>query len=154
MLVVGRIKFLNDVGVGLKSPLWGKTFEYDVGGVRMASPKKTDPGLVSLIFDLKKASRENNAPIWRDIAKRLEKPSRVWAEVNISRLSLYTKKGETLIIPGKLLGAGDIDYPVTVAAFKATKGAAEKITAAGGSVLTIPQLITDNPKGKGVRIMG
>jgi large subunit ribosomal protein L18e len=120
----------------------------------MASPKKTDPGLVSLIFELKKVSRENDAPIWRDIAKRLERPSRVWAEVNISRLSLYTKKGETLIIPGKLLGAGEIDYPVTVAAFKATKGAAEKITAAGGSVLTIPQLMTNNPKGKGVRIMG
>ena len=120
----------------------------------MTSPKKTDPGLVSLIFDLKTASRENDAPIWRDIAKRLEKPSRVWAEVNISRLALYTKKGETLIIPGKLLGAGEIDYPITVAAFKATRGARQKITAAGGSVLSISQMVEDNPKGKGIRIMG
>jgi large subunit ribosomal protein L18e len=120
----------------------------------MASPKKTDPGLVSLIFDLKKASRDNDAPIWRDIAKRLEKPSRVWAEVNISRIALYTKKGETLIVPGKLLGAGEINYPITVAAFKATKGAKQKITEAGGSVLTIPQLVKTNPKGTGIRIMG
>ncbi len=120
----------------------------------MTSPKKTDPGLVSLIFDLKKISRENDAPIWRDIAKRLEKPSRVWSEVNISRIVLHTSKGETLIIPGKLLGAGEIDYPVTVAAFKATKGAKQKITEAGGSVLTIPQLVASNPKGKGIRIMG
>ncbi|MGA1820164.1 MAG: 50S ribosomal protein L18e [Thermoplasmatota archaeon] len=142
------------MGVGLQPPGGGTTFEYDVGGVRMASPKKTDPGLVSLISDLKKASRENDAPIWRDIAKRLEKPSRVWAEVNISRLALHTEKGETLIIPGKLLGAGEIDYPVTVAAFKASRGAADKITAAGGSVLSISQLIQSNPKGKGVRIMG
>jgi large subunit ribosomal protein L18e len=130
------------------------TFEYDVGGVRMASPKKTDPGLVSLIFDLKEWSRDNQAPIWRDIAKRLEKPSRVWAEVNISRVSLHVKKGETLIVPGKLLGAGDIDYPVTVAAFKTTQGAKKKITAAGGTVLTIPELVSKNPKGKGVRIIG
>ncbi len=115
---------------------------------------KQDPGLISLIEDLKRWSRENNAPIWRDIAKRLEKPSRVWAEVNISRISLNAKAGETLIVPGKLLGAGDIDRPVTVASFRATKGAREKITAAGGSVLTIPQLITANPKGTGVRIMG
>ncbi len=120
----------------------------------MASPNKTDPGLVSLIFDLKTWSRENEAPIWRDIAKRLEKPSRVWAEVNISRISFHVKKGETLIIPGKLLGAGDIDYPVTVAAFKSTNGAREKITSAGGTVLTIPQLVQKNPKGKGVRIIG
>ena len=120
----------------------------------MATPKKTDMGLVSLIFDLKAWSRENEAPIWRDIAKRLEKPSRVWAEVNISRIALYVKKGETLIVPGKLLGAGDIDYPVTVATFKATQGARQKITAAGGTVLTIPDLVKNNPKGKGVRIIG
>ncbi len=120
----------------------------------MTSPNKTDPGLVSLIFDLKKVSRDNDAPIWRDIAKRLEKPSRVWAEVNISRISYHVKKGETLIVPGKLLGAGDIDYPVTVAAFKATQSAKDKITAAGGSVLTIPQLLDKHPKGKGIRIIG
>lgn len=126
----------------------------DVGGVRMASPRKTDPGLVSLIFDLKTWSRENKAPIWRDIAKRLEKPSRVWAEVNISRIALYSSRGDMLIVPGKLLGAGDIDHPVTVAAFRASQGAREKITAAGGSVLTIPEMVRKNPKGTGVRIMG
>lgn len=120
----------------------------------MTSPRKTDPGLVSLIFDLKKISRENKAPIWRDIAKRLESPSRVWAEVNVSRIAFYSKKGEVLVVPGKILGAGEIDYPITVAAFKATKGAREKITAAGGTVLTIPQLVEKAPKGKGVRIMG
>jgi large subunit ribosomal protein L18e len=150
---VGGINFLNNVDVGV-APARDFRRHIDVGGVRMASPKKTDPGLVSLIFDLKTASRENDAPIWRDIAKRLEKPSRVWAEVNISRLALYTKKGETLIIPGKLLGAGEIDYPITVAAFKATRGARQKITAAGGSVLSIPQMVENNPKGKGIRIMG
>ncbi len=120
----------------------------------MASPKKTDPGLVSLIMDLKTWSRVNKAPIWRDIAKRLEKPSRVWAEVNISRLTYHTKKGETLIVPGKLLGAGDISYPVTVAAFKVTEGARNKITEAGGTVITIPELVKKHPKGSGVRIMG
>ncbi|MFO8051553.1 MAG: 50S ribosomal protein L18e [Thermoplasmatota archaeon] len=126
----------------------------DVGGVRMKSPKKTDPGLVSLIFDLKKVSRDNKAPIWRDIAKRLERPSRGWAEVNISRIAYHSRKGDVLVVPGKILGAGEIDYPVTVAAFKATRGARKKITAAGGSVLTISQLAKEEPKGNGIRIMG
>ncbi len=115
---------------------------------------KTDPGLIELISELKTLSRENEAPIWRDIAKRLEKPSRVWAEVNVSKLSLYIKKGETVIVPGKLLGAGDIEIPVTVATLKASSQARSKITAAGGTVLTIPQLAKTNPKGSGVRIMG
>jgi len=120
----------------------------------MSRPNKSDMGLISLIQDLKVWSMENDAPIWRDIARRLEKPSRVWAEVNISRIAMHVKKGETLIVPGKLLGAGDIDYPVTVAAFKASKGAKAKIIAAGGTVVTIPQLVKENPKGTGVRIMG
>jgi large subunit ribosomal protein L18e len=67
---------------------------------------------------------------------------------------MHVKKDETIIVPGKLLGAGDIEYPVTVAAFKTTKGAKIKITAAGGTVLSIPELVRKNPKGKGVRIIG
>lgn len=120
----------------------------------MSVKAKTDPGLVSLIEDLKRWSWENQAPIWRDIARRLEKPSRVWAEVNISRISMHVGKGETLIVPGKLLGAGEIDRPVTIASVKTTRGAREKIIKAGGTVMTIPQLVKANPKGTGVRIMG
>lgn len=120
----------------------------------MKRMNKTDPGVVSLISDLKTWSRENEAPIWRDIAKRLERPSRVWPEVNISRISMYVKKGETIIVPGKILGAGDIDIPVTVATYKASKQAVDKITGAGGSVITISELVSKNPKGTGVRIMG
>ena len=120
----------------------------------MNTTKKTDPGVVSLITDLKKWSRENNAPIWRDIACRLEKPGRIWAEVNLSRIALHAKKGETIIVPGKLLGAGDLKVSVTVATVRSSKQAREKIAAAGGSVLTIPELVKSNPKGTGVRIMG
>lgn len=120
----------------------------------MTTVKKTDPGVVSLISDLKRWSRENEAPIWRDIACRLERPGRVWAEVNLSRIALYVNKGETIIVPGKLLGAGDLAFPVTVATVRASKQAKDKITAAGGSVLTIPELVKKNPKGTGVRIMG
>ena len=120
----------------------------------MRPERKTNPGLISLISDLRNRSRENDAPIWRDIAKRLEKPSRVWAEVNISRLCHYTGKGDTVIVPGKLLGAGDIDFPITVAAFRATGQAQRKITEAGGTVLSIEELADRNPKGSGVRIMG
>ena len=126
----------------------------DVGGVRMKRIKKTDPTVISLIDDLKRLSRENDAPIWRDIAKRLERPSRIWPEVNISRISLHVKKNETIIVPGKILGSGEISYPVTVATYKASKKAVDKITEAGGTVLTIPDLADKNPKGSGVRIMG
>ena len=60
---------------------------------------KTDPALIALISDLKAQERDNGAAIWRDIAKRLEKPKRNWAETNLSKLDRYANDGETIIIP-------------------------------------------------------
>ena len=46
--------------------------------------RKTDPSLIALINDLKAAERETGSAIWRDIAERLEKPRKNWAETNLS----------------------------------------------------------------------
>lgn len=126
----------------------------NVGGVRLKNSKKTNPLLIQLIMDLKKVSWVEKAPIWRDIAKRLEKSLQNRPEVNVSRIARYVKKGETIIIPGKLLGAGDIDFPVTVAAFKASESAKKKIRDAGGKIISIHDLVRENPKGSRVRIIG
>lgn len=120
----------------------------------MRKNTKTDPGLIELINNLKKQSWTNKAPIWRDIAKRFEKPLGNWSEVNVSKLARVVKSNETVIIPGKLLGTGNIEFPVTVAAYRASDSARTKITKAGGKVISINQLLTQNPKGKGVRIIG
>jgi len=119
----------------------------------MVKTIKTNPILLETIDELKKVSRENEAPIWRDIAKRLEKSRKNWAEVNISKLTLL-KEGETAVIAGKLLGAGLIDKAVKVAAFSCSTSAAKKIRNVGGEVLSIPELMEQNPKGTNVRIMG
>ena len=68
---------------------------------------KTNPRLITLISRLKETSRKNEAAVWRDIADRLEAPSRNYAEVNLSKLSRYARDGETYIVPGKVLGTED-----------------------------------------------
>ncbi len=120
----------------------------------MKKKEKTNPLMVQLINDLKKVGWTEKAPIWRDIAKRLEKPLNNWAEVNIFKISKNCQKGDTIVVPGKLLGTGDIDFSLTVAAVKASKMAKEKIRKAGGQVIDISTLVNMNPKGKEVRIMG
>ncbi len=115
---------------------------------------KSNPALVGLINDLKAAGRENEAPIWRDIALRLEKPSRNWAQVNISKITAYARDGENVIVPGKLLGSGDLDKACTVIAFKASASAKAKIAAAGGKVLTMKEGVAAFPKGEKCRILG
>jgi large subunit ribosomal protein L18e len=121
---------------------------------KMTNNKKSDPNLVALIDSLKKASREKGTEIWRDIALRLEKPSRNWAEVNLSKLELFANEGDIIVVAGKVLGAGDINKKLTVAAYKFSASAARKIEDAGGRKLTIPELVRETPSGRDVRIMG
>jgi large subunit ribosomal protein L18e len=116
---------------------------------------KTNPSLITLIYDLKAKTRENEeAAIWRDIALRLEKPHRNWAEANLSKIERYAKEGETIIVPGKVLAAGSVTKKVTVAAYSFSDAAAAGIIAAGGKTMTIRELMDENPKGSKVRIMG
>lgn len=120
----------------------------------MQKSKKTNETLITLISELKKKAYENKAPIYKDLACRLEKPARSWAEVNISRLAVHTKKGDFVVIPGKLLGSGELKVPITVAAFSFSDSAKKKIKGAGGRSISIAELVEKKPHGKGVRIIG
>jgi len=115
---------------------------------------KTNPHLLTLIQHLKDAGRTNEACVWRDIALRLEGPASTWAEVNVSKLDMYANDNEVIVVPGTLLGAGEIKKKVTVAAFRASSQARQKISSAGGQSISIEELIAENPKGSKVRIMG
>ncbi len=64
------------------------------------------------------------------------------------------QKGETVVVPGKVLGDGSLDHKLEIAAFKFTQSAKEKIKKAGGKFMSISELIKKNPKGSNVRIIG
>jgi large subunit ribosomal protein L18e len=115
---------------------------------------KTNPNLLNLIERLRKEAYISEAPVWRDVADRLMKPRQNWAEVNLSRIERFASERDVIIVPGKLLGAGVISKKVTVAAFKCSEAAREKIARAGGRSISIEELLMDNPKGSKVRIMG
>jgi len=115
--------------------------------------KPTNPELISLIRLLRKKARENKARIWRDIADRLSRSRSRRTSVNVSRINRHTKRGDTVIVPGKVLGAGRVDHPVNVAAFAFSETARTKILHAKGKCLSIPQLIAKNPKGTNVKII-
>ncbi|MDD1674634.1 MAG: 50S ribosomal protein L18e [Methanomicrobiales archaeon] len=114
---------------------------------------KTNPRILSLISTLEEASRSNEARIWREIARRLQAPSNNHAEVNVSKINRYASDGETILVPGKVLGSGALDQAVTVAALDFSRSAADKIQQAKGTCITIEQLLQDNPKGSRVRIL-
>jgi large subunit ribosomal protein L18e len=116
--------------------------------------KKTNQELVTLILDLKKKSREQDSPIWRDVAMRLEAPLSRRAEVNLSKIERIAIPNQTILVPGKLLGAGEITKKVTIATYATSKSAVEKVKKAGGRVITLRELMDENPKGTNVVIVG
>ena len=115
--------------------------------------RKTNQALISLIEDLKNHSRDNGSALWRDIANRLETSKNNWAQPNLSRLSRHSENKEVIIVPGKVLGSGYLIGKQTIAAFSFSEGAKEKIEESGGRVLSIRDLMDENPSGKGVKIL-
>ena len=114
----------------------------------------TNPVVASLIYQLRVTSNKNDAKIWKAVSNKLKKPRRNRPAVNISRLNRYSKADEQILVPGKVLGAGDIDHPITVAALDFSETAKNKIEAAKGKAISINEMMQENPKGNGVRIIG
>ena len=110
------------------------------------------PEVRELIVFLEKASKRNKAPIWADIARRLSKPSRSIASVNVGKIEKNTKEGDTVLVPGKVLSGGSLTHGVDVAALKFSMDAERKISSQG-SCLDIKSLAEKNPKGTGVIIL-
>ncbi len=116
--------------------------------------RKSNSELVKTIDELKNASRENDAPIWKSIAKKLEGPSRNWPVVNISKIEYNVSKNGKAVIPGKIMGSGNLSKKVTVSAYSFTKSAVEKIESAGGKCMVYNDFIKKNPSGKDVVVIG
>ena len=114
----------------------------------------SNPVLQSLIHELKKRSNEQSASLWKRIATDLEKPTRQRRIVNLSSISRHTKENEIIIVPGKVLGAGNLEHKLTISAFQFSDGAKEKIEKAGAKIIPLLELSKENPSGKGIRIMG
>jgi large subunit ribosomal protein L18e len=127
--------------------------EESMGRLRKLQRKKSNPNLVKLIDELLATGAKNNAAVWKEIAERLVKPRRFYAEVNISKIQKYARENETIVVPGKVLGNGKVNIAINVAALTFSEKAKRKIEEVGGKCLTIKELIEANPKGSNIRIL-
>ena len=119
----------------------------------MRETKTTNPQLIELISKLRKQSKEQDAPIWLDVADYLAKTRSQRIVVNISNLNRHTEKADVVVVPGKILGAGTIDHALTVASFDISQSAKAKLEAVKAKYITIPELMEKNPKGSKVKII-
>ena len=109
--------------------------------------------LQNLVSELKRKSIDEKVAIWKRIATDLEKPTRKRRVVNLSRINRNTKENDTVVVPGKVLGGGELNHRVVVAAYQFSDSALDKINKVG-KAMTITELMKENPKASKVRIIG
>jgi len=115
--------------------------------------KRTGPTnihLRKLITQLHK----QKALIWQRVGNELARSTRQRRAVNLSRINRCTKAGDVVLVPGKVLSGGSLGHKLTIAAWQVSVGAAKKIEAAGGQILTIQELLAKSPRGSKIKLIG
>jgi large subunit ribosomal protein L18e len=119
------------------------------------APRRTklNPELLRLVVELRRAGKAHGAPIWTSVADRLERARHQVLPLNVGQLDRLTQPGDTVAVPGKLLAAGPLSKRLTVGAFAYSSEARAKVHAAGGTPLSLHELVKARPDGAGVRLL-
>ena len=115
--------------------------------------KIINPQLKELITEMEKMARQHHAPIWRKVAELLGRSKRSRVIVNVAELMRNTTEGEKILIPGKVLGAGTAHHGLTVAAFRFSPQAKQKLEKADCRCISILDVLKENPSGTGIRLL-
>jgi large subunit ribosomal protein L18e len=106
---------------------------------------KTNTELVRLVIELKKISPE--------VAKLLAMPRRKRITKNLEEIDKECKDGEKILVPGKVLGSGNLTKKIKIVALSVSKDAEEKIKKAKSEFVSIAEEIKKNQKLNELRIL-
>jgi large subunit ribosomal protein L18e len=110
--------------------------------------------LINTIQTLRRALKTEKSAIWKAVLKELSRTRSNRREVNIDRLANVTNENDVVIVPGKILGSGNLSHKLTVWSFDISEVAAKKIIQVGGKLIPLDNLLQKYPSGKGIRIIG
>lgn len=88
-------------------------------------------------------SRANGKGLSRKIYGLLAVPARRRASINIYKLNRFTKEGDNVVVPGKVLSVGSMDHSVNIAALEFSKEAYSKLRNANCNIMDIGKMITE-----------
>ena len=114
----------------------------------------TNQVVLQMAKQLKLASTKNDAPIWFKLAQLALKPSSARRVVNLNKINEFTKENDVIVVPGKVLGTGNVSHKVILSSFSISNTAAKKISESGGQIISFSEMIEKFPTGKGVNIIG
>ncbi|MAH07194.1 50S ribosomal protein L18e [Candidatus Pacearchaeota archaeon] len=106
--------------------------------------KKMNPEIVETI-ELAKSEGH------MELAKRLSGPRSNYTNVNLDELGKV--EGDKVLVVGKVLGSGEVDKKIGVAALGFSEQAREKLEKAGCDLKTVREALEKNKKLEGVKII-
>jgi len=89
------------------------------------------PEAKSTIDSIKMLTANKKAKLFAKLAKMLAVPRRRRASVNLRKIAQYTKANSVVVVPGKVLGDGELSHPVDIVALSFTQDSLKKIKSAG-----------------------
>jgi large subunit ribosomal protein L18e len=106
----------------------------------------------SALKALSKLSSEEG--VWRVAEEALRGPRRHMAAVNVGKLNRVASEGSLILVPGKVLGTGEVTKKLRVGALSFSAEGSRKIKEAGGEALRLTEFVKKYGKSGGVQVYG
>ncbi|MEK6890950.1 MAG: 50S ribosomal protein L18e [Nanoarchaeota archaeon] len=111
--------------------------------------RKTNPEIVETILGGKKSKNSN----WEEVAKLVSRPRRKEIKFNLGEINRQSKENETVIIPGKVLGDGELTKKIKVVALRFSQSAVDKMHKHKIEFHELKDEIKKNPDAKNIHIL-
>lgn len=109
--------------------------------------RKMDPYILETSLVAKKQKA------WQSIAQAVSGSRKKYSSVNLGRINEECESGDTIIIPGKVLGNGDLNKKIKICAIYFSSSAIHKIKDSKSEMIKLVDEIKNNPSAKGVKII-
>ncbi len=106
--------------------------------------RKRNPDLVETLFITKKNAK------WYDLCHRLTASRRTMQKMNLDEIDEKTKEGDTVVVAGKVLGAGNVSKKIRVCALSFSASAREKLKEKKCEIVEIKEEEKKNKNAQGV----
>lgn len=106
--------------------------------IKQRKNKKTNSSLAKLITLAEKKGH-------LEIAGLLARPNRIQIKANLSKIA---ELGSEIIVPGKVLGSGNLHKKVKIIALSISQEAKAKLEKAGGEYISLHNALEDLKKGE------
>ncbi len=109
--------------------------------------RKTNEELVKTIISAKKKDS------WKELAHKISIPRRKRTDLNLNEINFLASDDDLVVVPGKVLGMGNIEKKIKISALGYSENAKKKLKQAKIEFNFLNEEIKSNPNAKKIKIL-